>query len=292
MQTQISIIIPTHNRASMLCQMIQSIGQMKGVAPEIIVVDDNSEDNTYNQVTALKNKGMNISYFHNNTNLGCGRSRQIGYNNSHGEYVVFADDDDYYTDQYFYKRAISYLNKNLSSVFYAANVVINYTSIQESHKRIIPYSGRYSGFLYLKDYLHRDGKPQSTFPTVFRKSMLDKVGFSQMQMMNDGAIYMKALLMGDCYIEKNCIGVYRVHGSNITNCLSSDFMIENLNETLSVYRLSQHSENKLPLCWLQDEYYNKCKYFYVYSPYTFLDLWKLSKWGGGGKQLYINRFVV
>ncbi|MCV5244941.1 glycosyltransferase, partial [Escherichia coli] len=62
---------------------------------EIIIVNDCSDDNTLEIVSALAETDSRIRVINNTTNLGGGGSRNIGLDAATGEYVIFLDDDDY-----------------------------------------------------------------------------------------------------------------------------------------------------------------------------------------------------
>ena len=274
----ISVIIPTYNRCEYLLQMIESIQLMRGVTFEIIIIDDNSNDNTKESIARLG--ASNIKYLVNSSNMGCAFSRRKGYKLSKGEFIVFADDDDFYTDFDFFHRGCKTLRDESNLSLYAGSSTTLEMETGIINEIILPFLGEFNGIEYLNNKFKQGGKPQSTFPTIFRKDSLDKAGFSTMKMMNDTAIYMRALLEGDGYFDSNIVGAYRVHSSNISKCLTSDFILDNLNETKFVYEKCKTLLRPLDKKWLKDEYFSKVKYYFIFNSFKFADWWKLSKWGG------------
>lgn len=91
----ISVIIPTYNRADLLAVALESILQQSLSANnyEIIVVDNNSTDNTQKVVSEINQKNGNriISVFEENPGLVNGRHR--GAKEAKGDILVFGDDD-------------------------------------------------------------------------------------------------------------------------------------------------------------------------------------------------------
>lgn len=86
-----SVIIPTHNRAEMVCRCVQSVLDTKWPEMEIIVVDDCSPDNTGDR---LQNEfGEKIKYLRNEKNSFQAASRNNGAKIASGEYLFFLDDD-------------------------------------------------------------------------------------------------------------------------------------------------------------------------------------------------------
>lgn len=108
---KLSIIIPTHNTAQYLKHTINVIINQWLKDYELIIVDDNSTDNTEEVVGHFIDKNKNIKYLKNKKNLGAGTSRNIGYKHSSGEYVTFIDSDDW-ADLAAYKTAVDFLDDN------------------------------------------------------------------------------------------------------------------------------------------------------------------------------------
>ena len=95
----VSVIIPTHNRSEMLVNAINSAFAQRDVDVDVIVVDDASTDSTAKVMASYEG----VTYLRNLNSLGPGKTRQKGYLAAKGEYIVFLDDDDYYTDFFFYR---------------------------------------------------------------------------------------------------------------------------------------------------------------------------------------------
>ena len=116
----VSVIIPTYRRYELLKEAVCSVLTQTYQDIEIIVVDDCSGDNT-SQIAAFSPK---IKYLCNDRNSGPGYSRRRGLLLSQGEYIVFLDDDDYYTDFSFYTNATKILKDEPECVFVAANAMV------------------------------------------------------------------------------------------------------------------------------------------------------------------------
>ena len=94
----VSIVIPTHKRPELLKKALESALEQTYPHTEIIVVDDNSGDNTEEVVKAFDSS--KVRYFRNGSSLGGAGTRNIGIENSGGEFVAFLDDDDiWYKDK-------------------------------------------------------------------------------------------------------------------------------------------------------------------------------------------------
>lgn len=100
---RISIIICTYNRAEYLNTCIDSIINQTNNNWELIIVDDGSEDNTFEIVNAYLNTNSNIRYVkHRNIKLAL--SRNIGLLLSLGEFITFLDSDDTFKENHIQSR--------------------------------------------------------------------------------------------------------------------------------------------------------------------------------------------
>lgn len=95
----VSIIIPTYNRSFLLKRCLNNILQQSYLKIEIIVVDDGSEDETFNVVQRIiidlnnRNEDVSVRYYYKK-NEGAVKARNFGLNKSRGEFIVFQDSDD------------------------------------------------------------------------------------------------------------------------------------------------------------------------------------------------------
>jgi glycosyltransferase involved in cell wall biosynthesis len=91
MNELVSVIIPSYQRYDLLLKAIDSVYKQTYKPIEIIVVNDCSTDNRYNE---LENDDR-IKYISLNQRLGYpGKVRNVGIKESKGNWVSFLDDDD------------------------------------------------------------------------------------------------------------------------------------------------------------------------------------------------------
>ena len=96
---KISIVIPTYNREKKVLNTIKSVINTfnKHCEYEIIIVDDNSSDNTLSELNRYFNKEIKdglINIFINEKNLGVTGSRNKGFFYAKNKWVFFLDSDD------------------------------------------------------------------------------------------------------------------------------------------------------------------------------------------------------
>ncbi|HEV7744719.1 MAG TPA: glycosyltransferase [Pyrinomonadaceae bacterium] len=88
----LSVVIPTRNRAHLVCEAIESaLGQRSGQV-EVIVVDDGSTDDTTSLLT--RTYGSRIKLLTLPERKGVGAARNAGVRLATGEVLGFLDDDD------------------------------------------------------------------------------------------------------------------------------------------------------------------------------------------------------
>jgi len=87
---KLSITIPTYNRKKQLKNCIDSILKQKISNSEIIVIDDNSSDGTFD---FIKKNYPKIKIFKNKKNMMPGYSRNLGFEKSSGDKILFVDSD-------------------------------------------------------------------------------------------------------------------------------------------------------------------------------------------------------
>ncbi|MBQ6142289.1 MAG: glycosyltransferase family 2 protein [Kiritimatiellae bacterium] len=89
----ISVIIPTFNRATMVCDCVASVLAQEGVTLEVIVVDDCSPDDTKTRIEERFGGDSRVKYIRNEKNSFQAVSRNNGAKIANGKFLLFLDDD-------------------------------------------------------------------------------------------------------------------------------------------------------------------------------------------------------
>lgn len=94
---QLSVIIPMYNVEKYIHKCINSVVQnnLKKHDFEIIIVDDESPDNSLSIATEIAKEFDNIKII-SQKNKGLGGARNTGIQNAKGKYLLFLDSDDFY----------------------------------------------------------------------------------------------------------------------------------------------------------------------------------------------------
>lgn len=108
----ISINICTFNRANLISKAIESALAQNYRNIEIIIVDDNSSDNTEEIAKGFMSIHPNIFYFKNAGNLGITKNRNFALQKSSGKYIAVLDSDDYWLDENKISEQVEFLENN------------------------------------------------------------------------------------------------------------------------------------------------------------------------------------
>ena len=111
----LTIIIPHFNTSDLLQILLASIPQDKGI--QTIVIDDQSELFHLKVIENLKSK-YNFELYYNDLNKSAGACRNIGIKNAKGNWLLFADSDDYFMDG-FYNKVSRYFDSKIDVVFFS-----------------------------------------------------------------------------------------------------------------------------------------------------------------------------
>jgi glycosyltransferase involved in cell wall biosynthesis len=94
MESKVSVIIPTHNRVTLLKRAVASVLAQTHKQVEIIIVNDASSDATAAYLADLVSVDLRIRVLTNEQAMGGSRSRNAGIAVAEGQWVAFLDDDD------------------------------------------------------------------------------------------------------------------------------------------------------------------------------------------------------
>lgn len=138
----VSIIIPHYNNERRLLALLESIPDCFGI--EIVVIDDNSTVDISKVLAYIKQRN-NIHIYSNDRGIkGAGVCRNIGLENISGEWIIFADADDYFLDG-MYETVMKYADSKADIVYFCPTS-FNMDTGKESSRHIY-YAGLVDNFL-------------------------------------------------------------------------------------------------------------------------------------------------
>jgi glycosyltransferase involved in cell wall biosynthesis len=89
---EVTVVVPTRNRASMLGQALRSVAAQREVDLEAVVVDDGSTDATAALVSGMEDRRVRLIRHERPQGVSAARNRGIA--EARGPWVAFLDDDD------------------------------------------------------------------------------------------------------------------------------------------------------------------------------------------------------
>ena len=142
MNSLVSVIIPTLNRADLLKRALRSVIYQTFSPNEIIVVDNGSTDNTRDMI---KENFQNIKYYFL-PNKGVSKARNLGIKNSNSELIAFMDADDFWPDEKL-EIQIMHMQKKNYSFSYTDFYFFFKDNLENKKKTILPLNYNYESFL-------------------------------------------------------------------------------------------------------------------------------------------------
>ena len=114
----VSAVIPTFNRGHCLLRAINSVLAQTTPVDEIIVVDDGSDDKTYDllvksELLDMRGQLPNIRYLYQE-NKGVSAARNLGIKEAENEYIALLDSDDAWAETKIERQAFKLEKKNFS----------------------------------------------------------------------------------------------------------------------------------------------------------------------------------
>lgn len=231
MQPLVSVIIPTYNRANYLKDSIQSVLSQTFKDFEIIIINNYSNDNTFEMVNSFNDNRIKIINYKNNGIIA--KSRNWGLMHSSGRYIAFLDDDDLWCSQRL-ELQIKYLESNPEIDIAYSNAII----IDEHGKRkgILNNPTRAkSGRIFL-ELVNDSFVPMLT--VLMKKKVFETIGlFNEdlsMRAAEDYEYWLRASLKFNFgYIDKP-LALYRVHSGCASMAINRPLLWQNVLQNLFV----------------------------------------------------------
>ena len=242
MNELVSIITPCYNSEEFLDECISSVLNQTYQNWEMLIVDDNSSDNSSILINSYSKKDERIKPLYLNDNIGAAMARNKAISKAKGKYMAFLDSDDIWLPEKL-EVQINFMKKNNYSFVFSSYSVI---SDNEKSKYTISVPGKITYKSYLKNTI-------IGCLTV----MLDKEKFKNIKMPNlrssqDMATWLNLLKECGCaYGIQQKLAIYRDHkSSNTSNKFKAAYDVwnvyreyEKLNLLYSIYNFVFYAIN-------------------------------------------------
>lgn len=220
-EKKISIIIPVYNTAKYLPKLIDSINRQTYKNYEVIFIDDGSTDNSIEIIENFLLNYQNGSLI-KQKNLGAPIARNKGLTNAKGEYVLFFDSDDYFSENAL-ESFINAIDKKNPDI-----IISDYDIISEEYK-LLRHMNVYKKYnLNEINTIYNNRKVFRTPPLpgnkVYKRSFLQKnsLSFPSVSIGQDLGLFMTALVHNPniIYID-NCTMFYLERSTGISKTIDS-----------------------------------------------------------------------
>ena len=214
----ISIITPTFNRKKQVTNsIICSLNLLKIIKGEIIVIDDCSNDKTYNYLLKKFKKEIKkkkIKVFRLKQNIGVTGAKNFGVKKSIYEWVVFMDSDDNFLPNIETKFKSTLLSlREFDLIFFRCKY-------KDSKKIIRVHKKNYE--LKFNDFLN-NGLPGECMPVINRKKFVKNLYYESLRGC-ESITYLDMIYHGSkCYVSNLAVRAYNTSGDDRLSTLSNRF---------------------------------------------------------------------
>ena len=212
---QVSVIIPTHNRAEHLPKALNSVLQQSYQDFEIVVVDDASVDHTPQVVARFKDP--RIRYLRHDTNKGGSAARNTGIINSSSPFLAFLDDDDEWVVDKLQKQLSAILKSPQEvGVIYTGHMTVDLATGKVLDKQVPVKNGDLSRALLIENCVG------STSTVLLRRECLNRVGLfdESLPCSQDYDLWIRISAKYQFEFIPEALLRYYVHGKRITSNLN------------------------------------------------------------------------
>lgn len=106
----LSVVVLNYNNSNVIFRCVDTLTKYsKRYNYEIIVVDNNSTDGSYEKLLKEYNKKNNVKIIRNSKN-GCSSGRNLGVANASKDYIIFLDSDEWVTNPYWLDNYFELVN--------------------------------------------------------------------------------------------------------------------------------------------------------------------------------------
>ena len=230
MKELISVIINVYNGEKFIKKCLDSVVNQTYKNLEIIIINDGSTDNTLSICESYKDNRIKII---NQENMGLSLSRNVGIDNSHGEYVYFVDSDDFIeldTIKYLYSLCKKY--NTLISTCKTLDIFNYDFTVYNMEEKINVISSKEM----LKDILLLKNKAVCSWNKLIKKELFNNLRFEN-RIINDMAFTHKLIMRVDKIACSNQIKYFYLrHAESIrTKKASTERLIDIYNVYVDRY---------------------------------------------------------
>lgn len=142
----VSVIMPAYNAASFIEEAIESVVKQTEENWELIVIDDCSQDRSFEYALKWQRKDYRISVLRNEANCGVAKTRNRGIEQARGRYIAFLDSDDVWHPEKL-KRQVERMTAENAEICYCSYAIIDESGNRIRADYLVPPYARFDDIL-------------------------------------------------------------------------------------------------------------------------------------------------
>lgn len=231
-----SILIPAYNSKDYIAYTISSALKQKYDNVEIVVLDDFSDDGTWDVIQSFYNKlddfnKTKVRIFRNSENIGRTLTyRKLLYDLARGKWVLMMDGDDYFVESNFFKKAKELIKKYPQMVALAGGYIKkkgNLEKVKIPEERYFPDGINVS--LSYPDIIYAHGA------VLYRRDIALSIdGYRAGIISDDLETHLRLFSCGGVYFVNEVVYVWRIHGQNQTSSINYEVYTSNIKKMISM----------------------------------------------------------
>jgi glycosyltransferase involved in cell wall biosynthesis len=243
----VSVVIPTYNRSEELKRALESVLSQTYKNFEVIVVDNNSTDDTDAMLKSLNDQRIRLLKIKNNGVIAA--SRNLGINSSSGEWIAFLDSDDWWHSNKL-EKVMCYCNSGYDVCYHDLKIF-------SSQRKFSLYQKKMSGYQVKKPVFNdliQLGNALSNSSVVVRAALIKQIG---------GLCEDRRLIASEdyeCWIRLSkltnkfkyipeTLGCYWIGVANTTSATLSLANLQYINK-LHIAKFNEENNSESPAWWM------------------------------------------
>lgn len=242
-----SVIIPVYNAENTIKRCLDSLLNQIPTDAELLVINDGSKDNSSTICKNYANEYSVIKYFEKE-NGGVSSARNLGLDNATGEYILFADSDDYVEPSY-WETIDSLVNK-----YHPDLLQFGFRDCGETTKERSTGDYDVKGDIFVAEKIDaavRSYMFSALYARVYKRSVIqaNRLRFEQNLMIGEDQVFIFAYAMHVNHLVSTSIMLYNVVLENMESLTRKrrDYLVKQLrevnNKMSALVEKSEFSEN-------------------------------------------------
>ena len=223
MNNLVSICVPAYNDSAYIKDTINSFLNQTYQNIEVIVVDDVSQDDTYEVLKEIKDSRLKV--YKNEVNLGMGANWNKCISHANGEFIKLLGADDMLMPNAIELEVSAFLTNPSVILVESDTLLMDSTGKKIGVQKRYHNSGLNNGKSLAKKYLIGNNRFGAAGANMFRKSSFEKYGEFDTNFLNmiDFEFFLRLACHGDIYIIREVLNGFRLaNDSNQTQVLGKD----------------------------------------------------------------------